>query len=155
MQKPSEQFALSYSSGPWQNLVCVCQSLSCVPLFETSWSAACQAPLSIEFSRQEYWCGLPFPSQGIFLTQGLNPHLLHYQEDSLPLSHVGSPPGRIRDQQSPLMANPSEQQPSQSKPVGSSACPGPLPLLPASGFTPKSTVCGGDTADLGTERFWV
>ena len=43
-----------------------------------------QAPLSMEFSRQEYWNGLPFPSQGIFLTQESNPHLLcllHQQVD--------------------------------------------------------------------------
>ena len=47
----------------------------------------------MEFSRQEYWSGLPFPSPEIFLTQGLNPrlHLLHWQADSLLLSHQGSP----------------------------------------------------------------
>ena len=38
------------------------QSLSHVWLFATPWTAACQAPLSMEFSRQEYWSGLPFPS---------------------------------------------------------------------------------------------
>ena len=36
-----------------------------------------QAPLSMECSRQEYWSGLPFPTQGIFPIQGLNPRLLH------------------------------------------------------------------------------
>ena len=48
-----------------------------------------QAPLSMEFSRQEYWNGLPFPIPGIFLTQGLNLCLLcllHWQEDSFPLA---------------------------------------------------------------------
>ena len=40
-----------------------------------------QAPLSMEIFRQEYWSGL------IFLTQGLNPHLLHWQAGSLPLCH--------------------------------------------------------------------
>ena len=40
------------------------QSLSCVQLFVTPWTVACQAPLSMEFSRQEYWHGLPFPSPG-------------------------------------------------------------------------------------------
>ena len=34
---------------------------------------ACQAPLSVEFSKQEYWSELPFPSPGFFLTQGWNP----------------------------------------------------------------------------------
>jgi len=44
--------------------ICIlkCKSLSHVQLFVTSWTVACQAPLSIEFSRQEYWSGLPFPS---------------------------------------------------------------------------------------------
>ena len=93
-----------------------------------------QGPLSLRFSRQEYWSGLPFPSpmhacmlnasavpdsvrlhgqqptrllcpwhspgkntgmgcyfllQEIFLTQGLNSWLLHWQADSLPVSHLG------------------------------------------------------------------
>ena len=38
------------------------KSLSCVQLFATPWTTAHQAPLSMEFSRQEYWNGLPFPS---------------------------------------------------------------------------------------------
>ena len=37
------------------------KSLSCVQLFATPWTVACQAPLSMGFSRQEYWSGLPFP----------------------------------------------------------------------------------------------
>ena len=39
-----------------------CQSLSRVQLFVIPWTMACQAPLSMEFCRQEYWSGLPFPS---------------------------------------------------------------------------------------------
>ena len=42
--------------------VCVCESLSCVRLFATPWTVTCQAPLSMEFSRQGYWSGLPCPS---------------------------------------------------------------------------------------------
>ena len=38
--------------------------LSCVRLLVTSWTVARQAPLSMGFSRQEYWSGLPFPSLG-------------------------------------------------------------------------------------------
>ena len=38
--------------------------LHCVWLFATLWTAACQAPLSMWFSRQEYWSGVPFPSPG-------------------------------------------------------------------------------------------
>ena len=48
------------------------QLLSCVQLFVTPWTVACQAPLSMEFSRQEYWRGCHFLPQGIFLTQGAN-----------------------------------------------------------------------------------
>ena len=41
------------------------QSLNYVQLFVTPWTVACQAPpLSMGFSRQEYWSGLPFPSAG-------------------------------------------------------------------------------------------
>ena len=40
------------------------QLLSCVQLFATLWTIACQAPLSMGFSRQEYWVGLPFPPLG-------------------------------------------------------------------------------------------
>ena len=50
-----------------------------------------QASLSMEFSRQEYWTGLHFLLQGIFLTQGSNLHLLHWLADSLLLSHLESP----------------------------------------------------------------
>ena len=40
------------------------KSLSCVRLLATSWTIAYQAPLSVGFSRREYWSGLPFPSPG-------------------------------------------------------------------------------------------
>ena len=44
-------------------IVCVwAQLLSCVQLFGTLWTVTCQAPLSIGFSRQEYWSELPFPA---------------------------------------------------------------------------------------------
>ena len=54
---------------PTYHKVCVCVCvccvlLSCVLLFVTPWTVACQAPLSLEFSSQEYWSGLPFPSAG-------------------------------------------------------------------------------------------
>ena len=40
------------------------QSLTCVRLFATLWTVACQSPLSMGLSRQEYWSGLPFPPPG-------------------------------------------------------------------------------------------
>ena len=45
----------------------------------------------MEFSRQEYWSGLAFPSPGDLPTQGSNLHLLHWQAGSLPLCHLGIP----------------------------------------------------------------
>ena len=55
-----------------------------------------QAPLSMGFPRQEHWGGLPFPSPGDLPDPGWNLHLLHWQADSLPLSHLGSPLSRYR-----------------------------------------------------------
>ena len=59
------------------------------------WTVAHQASLSVGFPRQEHWSGLLLPPPGVFLTQGRNPgllRLLHWQADSSPLSHLGSPP---------------------------------------------------------------
>ena len=47
------------------------------PTLATPWTVACQTLLSMGFSRQEYWSGLPCPPQGTFLTQRRNPRLLH------------------------------------------------------------------------------
>ena len=47
--------------------------LSCVQLFATPWTVAHQTPLSMEFSRQEYWSGLPFPSLGDLPDPGIEP----------------------------------------------------------------------------------
>ena len=47
------------------------KSLSCVPLFATPWTVAYQVPLSMGFSRQEYWSGLPFPSPGDLPDSGI------------------------------------------------------------------------------------
>ena len=71
---------------------CVCM-FSHVPLFVAPWTIALHAPLSMDFSRQEYWSRLSFPAPGIFPAQRSNLHLLHplcWQEDSLPLRHLGS-----------------------------------------------------------------
>ena len=74
--------------GVSQACVCVLSHLS-VWLFATPWSSACRAPLSMGFSRQEYWSGLLALLQAIFPTQGSNPclfHLLHWQVGSLLLA---------------------------------------------------------------------
>ena len=52
------------------------QLLGRIRLFAALWTVVCQAPLSMEFSRLEYWSGLPCPFQGIFPTQGVNLGLL-------------------------------------------------------------------------------
>ena len=66
------------------------KSLSRVQLFATPWTIAYQAPLSMGFSRQGYWSGLPFPFPGIFPTQGSNSGLPHCRQTLYPLSHQGS-----------------------------------------------------------------
>ena len=51
-----------------------------VQLYVTSWTVDCQAPLTVEFSRQEYGVGCHSLFQGIFLIQGLNLGLLHCRQ---------------------------------------------------------------------------
>ena len=58
--------------------------LSHVRLFVTPWTVACQAPLSIGFSRQEYWSRLPFSSPGDLPNPGIEPWSPALQADSLP-----------------------------------------------------------------------
>ena len=66
------------------------KSLCHVRLFGTLWIVARQAPLSMEFSRQEYWSGLPFPSPGDLPEPGIVPGSPALQADSLPFE----PPGK-------------------------------------------------------------
>ena len=58
--------------------------------FATPWTAACQAPLSMGFSRQEYWSGYPFPSPGGLPDPGIEPTSPGLHADSLP----SEPPGK-------------------------------------------------------------
>ena len=67
------------------------QSLSCVQLFVTLWTVAHQAPLSMDFSRQEYWSGLPTPSPGDLPDPGINLGSPALQADSLPYESPGKP----------------------------------------------------------------
>ena len=56
--------------------VCVCvytNAVNCVQLFTIPWTVTRQAPPSMEFSRQEYWSGLPFTSPGNFPHPGTEP----------------------------------------------------------------------------------
>ena len=88
------------SRAVWSGVISTSPSVSgllllncviCVWLFETPWTVAHQAPLSVGFSRQEYWSGLPCPSPGDFLNPGIEPGSPAWQADSLPLNHQGRP----------------------------------------------------------------
>ena len=67
------------------------KSLSCVQLFVTLWTVAHQAPLSMGFSRQEYWSGLPFPSAGDLPDPGIEPRSPTLQADALTSEPSGKP----------------------------------------------------------------
>ena len=56
---------------------CVLSHFSCIQLFAAPWTAAHQHPLSMGFSRQEYWSGLPCPASGNLPDTEIKPHLLH------------------------------------------------------------------------------
>ena len=60
-------------------------------LFATLWTVAYQAPLPLEFSRQEYWSGLPFPFSGDLPNPGIEPGSPALQADTLPSEPPGSP----------------------------------------------------------------
>ena len=69
----------------------VAWSLSHDRLLVTPWTVAHQAPLFTEFSRQEYWSGLPFPSPGDLPDPGIEPRFLALQVCSLPSELPGKP----------------------------------------------------------------
>ena len=71
--------------------VCVC-TLSCVQLFVTPCTVAHQALLSMQFSRKEYWSGLPFPPPGHFPTPGTEPMSLALTGRFL----TTEPPGKLQ-----------------------------------------------------------
>ena len=62
-----------------------------VRLFATPWTIAHQAPLSMGFSRQEYWSGLPCPPPGDLPDPGIEPMSPALQVDSLPTEPPGKP----------------------------------------------------------------
>ena len=73
---------------------CMLSCFRLVGLFETPWTVAYQAPLSMGFSRQLYWSGLPCPPPGDLSDLGIEHmclSLLHWQEGSLPLTPPGKP----------------------------------------------------------------
>ena len=72
--------------------VCILSSFSLIWLFETLWTVAHQAPLSMGFSRQEYWSGLPWPPPGDLPDPGMEPMsagISYIAGRFFPLSHLG------------------------------------------------------------------
>ena len=72
-------------------LVFIVQSLSHAQLISTRWTVAGQAILSTEFSRQEYWSGLPFTSPADLPNPDIEPRSPALQADSLQSEPVGQP----------------------------------------------------------------
>ena len=72
--------------------VCVCVYVSCCHFQPFATPRAHQALLSMEFSRQEYWSGLPFPSPGDLPNRGIEPGSHALQADSLPSEPPGTTP---------------------------------------------------------------
>ena len=71
---------------------CVVSCFNRVQLFVTLWTVACQAPLSLEFPRQEYWSGLPCPPLGDLPNPGIKPESPAWQADSSPTEPPGKTP---------------------------------------------------------------
>ena len=67
------------------------KSLSRIRFFVTPWTITYQAPLSMGFSRQEYWSGLPFPSPGDLPDPVIEPGSPTLQADALPSETLGKP----------------------------------------------------------------
>ena len=86
---------------------CVCaRALIWVQLFATPWPIALQAPLSIVFSRQEYWNGLPFPPPGDLPSPWIKPTSPVFpalQVDSLPVEPLGKPKSGLQLSNTELM----------------------------------------------------
>ena len=100
----------------WENWCVHAQSLNCVQLYDPM---ACQAPLSMKFSRKEYWSRLPFLTPRNLPDPGIKPLSLAsstLQVESLPLRHPGSS----------CLSSPSKQKPSSS---ACYCCPASGPFL--------------------------
>ena len=80
--------------------VCTEVAQSCLTLCNPVDCIADQAPLSMEFSRHEYWSGLPFPFLGDLLNPGIEPWSSAEQADSLPSEHQEAPTKNIQPMKS-------------------------------------------------------
>ena len=75
----------------WEKKKKKVKSLSHVQPFATPWTVAYQAPPSVEFSRPEYWSGLPFPSPGDLPDPAIEPGSPALQADALPSEPPAKP----------------------------------------------------------------
>ena len=83
--KEYDEYSLEeMNEGSWRYFWHEVKSLSCVRLFVTLWTVTYQVTLTIGFSRQECWSGLPFPSPGYLPDPGIEPRSPALQADALP-----------------------------------------------------------------------
>ena len=75
---------------------CMLRCFSHVQLYAMLWTIAHQAPLSMGFSRQEYWSGVSFPFPGDLPDSEVKPRSPALQADSLPLVPPGKPHGAVQ-----------------------------------------------------------
>ena len=73
MKYHSNLTSVQHFAGGVAMCVCMCSIVKLCQLFATPWTVALQAPLSMGFSRQEYWGGLPFPPPGDLPSPGIEP----------------------------------------------------------------------------------
>ena len=105
---------------PFSPQVCLLSRFSCVQLFETLWAIACQPPLSMGFSRQDYWNRLSFPPPGdqTFVSYLC---LLHWQTSSL-TSAIWKAPFSSHTYLKPMLL--SQCTPSHNNPLNNCQIPG-------------------------------
>ena len=101
------------------------QSLCHLQLFETPWTVAHQAPLSMGFTKQDHWSGLPFYSAGYLPDAGVKLASPSLQADSLPLNQ-GSPLSRFSSVQFSLSFVSNSLWPHESQHTRP-PCPSPIP----------------------------
>ena len=91
IQKTSQRRHHSHLADAVSMRACMLSHFSHVRVCSSLCTAAWQAPLSLELSRQEYWGGSPCPPPGDLPDPGIEPAFPALQVDSSPLSHQGGP----------------------------------------------------------------
>ena len=119
--------------------MCVLSCFSCVQLFATLWTVAHQTPLSLGFSRQEYWSGLPCPPPGDIPDQGIKLMSAYISSVGLAFSSPSALPyPRIKPGSHAMQAASLPSKP-PGKPTSGKECTcnaGDLGLIPESGISP-------------------